>query len=109
MGIVNYSPPASSPGKPLGSRPKRMPADPIAATAPLQLERYAESEMPTAFGALRLVVYHGAPDGKEHLAVVAGEVGGDDVLARVHSECWTGEVLGSLKCDCRAQFDSACE
>jgi len=42
------------------------------------------------------------------VAIVAGEVqGGSGVLCRVHSECWTGETLGSLKCDCRAQFDAA--
>lgn len=45
--------------------------------------------------------------GKEHLAIVAGDPTGEDVLARVHSECWTGETLGSLKCDCREQLDSA--
>src|SRR5689334_14390599 len=89
------------------------------------LQRYSQAEMPTTFGPLTLVVYRvaqpqsfapGAQAEREHLAVVAGPVtasgqlrDAEDVLARVHSECWTGEVLGSLKCDCRAQFDSACD
>jgi len=56
---------------------------------------------------LRLVVYRAGLD--EHMAIVAGDVGAGDapVLARVHSECWTGEVLRSEKCDCRAQLDLA--
>mgnify|MGYP000883690466 CR=1 FL=1 len=83
------------------------------------VRRYAEAEMPTKVGTLRLVVYRLAgvrdddrpPDEvKEHLAIVAGDLGaggGEDVLARVHSECWTGETLHSLKCDCREQLDQA--
>ena len=85
--------------------------------------------MPTRHGALRTVVYRqlrseaesGAssfpgsfpgpllvPLQDEHIAIVAGEVAGKSgVLCRVHSECWTGETLGSLKCDCRAQLDAA--
>jgi len=75
--------------------------------------RYALSEMPTQFGRLTLVVYRetgpspGEED-KEHMAIVAGELDalrGEDVAARVHSECWTGETMGSLKCDCREQLD----
>jgi GTP cyclohydrolase II len=58
-----------------------------------------------------LVVYRESADpSKEHMAVVAGPIAslaGEDVLARVHSECWTGETLGSLKCDCREQLDRA--
>jgi len=78
--------------------------------APL-IQRYSEAEMPTSHGPLRVVVYRvvGEPD-KEHLAIVAGDpaaLRGEDVLARVHSECWTGETLGSLKCDCRQQLDMA--
>jgi GTP cyclohydrolase II/3,4-dihydroxy 2-butanone 4-phosphate synthase/GTP cyclohydrolase II len=83
--------------------------------------RYAEASLPTPAGSLTLVVYReaelrgvpeGAPAGleREHLAIVAGSVNGlagDDVLCRVHSECWTGETLHSLKCDCREQLDLA--
>ena len=69
-------------------------------------ERYAEAEIPTAHGPFRVVVYRFGAD--EHVAVIRGEIAGQaDVLCRVHSECMTGEVLGSLKCDCRAQLDSA--
>ena len=85
------------------------------------LYRYAESQIPTVHGELRLVVYRSLPVDSaspplivpmqdEHLAIVIGEVaGGEHVPCRVHSECWTGESLGSLKCDCRAQLDSALE
>jgi GTP cyclohydrolase II len=81
--------------------------------------RYSEARLPTAHGEFRLVVYRtGRPADagasavglgeEEHVAMVMGEVsGGDAVLCRVHSSCFTGEVLGSLRCDCRAQLDSA--
>lgn len=85
----------------------------------MRVERYAESEVPTEYGAVRLIVFRGeagppapplAPP-EEHIAVVFGPeaslCGGEPVLARVHSECWTGEVLRSHKCDCRAQLDQA--
>ncbi len=83
------------------------------------LYRYAESEIPTVHGNLRLLVYRQVPSDQtepplivpmqdEHMAIVVGEVtGGERVPCRVHSECWTGETLGSLKCDCRAQLDAA--
>jgi GTP cyclohydrolase II len=87
----------------------------------LRVERYAESEVPTEYGTVRLLVFRaelssgpseGSPSAsEEHVAVVFGSVarlaGDDPVLARVHSECWTGEVLHSHKCDCRAQLDQA--
>src|SRR6476619_7057032 len=81
------------------------------------LQRYSEASMPTAAGQVTLVVYResGSADeleAKEHLAIVAGDLdklAGEGVLARVHSECWTGETLGSLKCDCRDQLDRALE
>ena len=81
--------------------------------------RYAESSLPTRHGALRVVVYrqtdHQGQDPSaptplqdEHMAIVAGDPRGQSgVLCRVHSECWTGETLGSMKCDCRAQLDTA--
>jgi GTP cyclohydrolase II len=68
--------------------------------------RYAESDIPTEYGDLRVVVYREGD--VEHLAIVHGEVSGaSDLLVRVHSECLTGEVLHSLKCDCREQLDLA--
>ncbi|RMH38777.1 MAG: GTP cyclohydrolase II [Deltaproteobacteria bacterium] len=70
------------------------------------IDRYAEADMPTARGPFRLVVYRAGGD--EHVAMVRGDVfGADRVLVRVHSECLTGETLGSLRCDCRAQLETA--
>jgi GTP cyclohydrolase II len=73
------------------------------------LTRYAESRLPTVHGDFRLVVYRPDPAraDEEHVAMVIGDVAGEDVLARVHSSCFTGEVLGSQRCDCRAQLDAA--
>jgi GTP cyclohydrolase II len=80
--------------------------------------RYSEARLPTPHGEFRVVVYRtGEVAGpgatavgavaEEHVAMVLGEIGGGDVLTRVHSSCFTGEVLGSLRCDCRAQLDAA--
>jgi GTP cyclohydrolase II len=74
----------------------------------MSVKRYSEAEIPTKFGSLRVVVYH--EGNHEHVAIVKGEVkGASGVLARVHSECFTGEVLHSLKCDCREQLDRSLE
>lgn len=100
----------------------------------MKLLRYAEADLPTAYGPFRLYVYRtaanntrspaargsarklsgsGAPatavdaPAAEHMAIVRGDIGRASVLCRVHSECWTSEVLGSLKCDCRDQLDTA--
>lgn len=68
----------------------------------------AETTVPTKHGAFRFVVFRHAEDlSKEHVAILAGEPAGDDVLVRVHSECMTSEVFGSLKCDCAEQLDRA--
>jgi GTP cyclohydrolase II len=83
----------------------------------MNLIRYAEADLPTAHGPFRLVVYRDAADAhnnatnvEEHLAIVRGDIAGaSNVLCRVHSECWTSEVIGSLKCDCREQLDAALE
>ena len=73
----------------------------------LPVTRVAEAELPTTHGTFRAVAYRQA-DGVEHLALVAGEVGdGHDVLVRLHSECLTGDVLGSLRCDCGPQLQTA--
>ncbi|MFZ5443221.1 MAG: GTP cyclohydrolase II [Myxococcota bacterium] len=69
---------------------------------------YAEAPLPTARGKFRTVVFREEKAGIEHVAMVKGELAGeDDVVARIHSECLTSEVFGSLKCDCRAQLDHA--
>ncbi|MDH5673603.1 MAG: GTP cyclohydrolase II [Myxococcales bacterium] len=70
--------------------------------------RYADAEVPTDYGALQVIIYREPETGVEHCAFVAGELlGREQVLCRVHSECFTGEVLHSLKCDCREQLDQA--
>jgi 3,4-dihydroxy 2-butanone 4-phosphate synthase/GTP cyclohydrolase II len=72
-----------------------------------QAERVAEARIPTAHGEFRAVGYRGT-DGREHVALVHGSLGdGEDLLVRVHSECLTGDVFGSLRCDCGPQLDSA--
>ena len=78
----------------------------------MPLHRYSDARLPTPHGDFRIVVYRteeGSAPGQyeEHVAMVAGDVAGDAVLTRVHSSCFTGEVLGSLRCDCRAQLDAA--
>lgn len=74
------------------------------------VERYSESRLPTRFGSFQVVVFKELDGDKEHVAVTVGAIdGAEDVLVRVHSECLTGEVLHSLKCDCRAQLDLALE
>jgi GTP cyclohydrolase II len=72
-----------------------------------RLELYAEAPLPTHRGLFRTVVFRERQTGAEHVAMVLGDVGGDAVLVRVHSECLTSEVFGSMKCDCRAQLDRA--
>ncbi len=68
------------------------------------VRKYSEAPLPTHRGTFRAVVFLDG-DGGEHVAMVLGEVAADSTPVRVHSECLTGEVLGSLKCDCRAQLD----
>ncbi len=68
------------------------------------LQRVAEATLPTCYGTCRMLVY-GAPDGKEHVALVIGSLGGPEpVLVRLHSECMTGDVFGSSRCDCGEQL-----
>ncbi len=67
----------------------------------------AEARLPSRFGRFRVVGFD-AVDGKEHAAIVKGEVRGrEGVPVRIHSECFTGDVMGSLKCDCRDQLEAA--
>jgi GTP cyclohydrolase II len=68
---------------------------------------YGEAPLPTHRGLFRTVVFRETDGGAEHVALVLGDVSSDPVPVRVHSECLTSEVLGSLKCDCRAQLDRA--
>jgi GTP cyclohydrolase II len=69
---------------------------------------YAEAPLPTRHGLFRVVVFRERGTDKEHIAAVKGEVRGrQGVPVRVHSECLTSEILGSLKCDCRDQLEHA--
>lgn len=72
------------------------------------VEQRAAARIPTEVGEFRLCYYQNNLDEKEHLAVVLGDVyGRSDVLVRIHSECFTGDVLGSLRCDCGPQLERA--
>ena len=73
-----------------------------------QLSRQARTKIPNAYGQWQAFGYRHDIDGTEYVALVLGDVtGGADVLTRLHSECLTGDVFGSLRCDCGAQLDSA--
>jgi 3,4-dihydroxy 2-butanone 4-phosphate synthase/GTP cyclohydrolase II len=72
--------------------------------------RVAEAAIPTEWGDFRAYAYDSTVDGRTHVALVHGEIGdGEKVLTRVHSECLTGDVFGSLRCDCGRQLDAALE
>ena len=73
-----------------------------------QLTREAQTKLPNAFGLWQAYGYRNEIDGTEFVALVLGDVaGGTDVLTRLHSECLTGDVFGSLRCDCGAQLEAA--
>jgi 3,4-dihydroxy 2-butanone 4-phosphate synthase/GTP cyclohydrolase II len=73
-----------------------------------QIERAAEVRLPTEFGVFTAVGYKALTDSSDHVAMVYGDIGdGQDVLVRVHSECLTGDVFGSLRCDCGPQLHAA--
>jgi 3,4-dihydroxy 2-butanone 4-phosphate synthase/GTP cyclohydrolase II len=72
-----------------------------------QLIRQAQTRIPNAYGQWQAFGYQHEIDGTEYLALVLGDVAGADVLTRLHSECLTGDVFGSLRCDCGAQLDAA--
>jgi 3,4-dihydroxy 2-butanone 4-phosphate synthase/GTP cyclohydrolase II len=75
-----------------------------------QVERVAEARIPTRHGDFTAFGYRSTFDGVEHVALVRGEIGdGSSVLVRVHSECLTGDVFGSTRCDCGTQLDAALE
>jgi 3,4-dihydroxy 2-butanone 4-phosphate synthase/GTP cyclohydrolase II len=73
-------------------------------------KRVSEARIPTRFGEFRAIGFESLVDGSQHVALVRGEVAGrEGVLVRVHSECLTGDVFGSLRCDCGAQLGMAME
>ena len=73
-----------------------------------QVERVSEADLPTPYGGFHAVGFRSVIDDSEHLAMVMGEIGdGEDVLVRVHSECLTGDVFHSHRCDCGPQLEAA--
>ena len=75
-----------------------------------QVEKVAEAQIPTDHGVFTAVGYRSVLDETDHIALVKGDIGdGQDVLVRVHSECLTGDVFGSRRCDCGPQLDAALE
>ncbi len=72
------------------------------------IEQVESVDLPTAYGHFRLTMFRSKPDGLEHLALTMGDLtGGEPPLVRVHSECLTGDVFGSARCDCGWQLHSA--
>lgn len=86
----------------------KMKPDNIRPSITPMIERTTCARIPTAHGEFQLCHYLNTLDDKEHLALVVGDLAGkENVLVRVHSECFTGDVLGSLRCDCGPQLDRA--
>lgn len=76
--------------------------------SPARVERGASARLPTVHGEFTVTSYLDTGAGIEHLAVQCGELaGGEEVLVRIHSECLTGDILGSLRCDCGPQLQLA--
>lgn len=72
------------------------------------VKKVVEVNLPTLYGDFRLHLYNNVIDGKEHMALVKGDITTPEpVLVRVHSECFTGDTLGSLRCDCQSQLHAA--
>ncbi len=74
----------------------------------LNVERFATAQLPSQYGQFQIVAFTNNRDNKDHVAVIHGDIEGRErVLTRIHSECLTGDVFGSLKCDCGPQLDLA--
>ncbi|MBR6511808.1 MAG: GTP cyclohydrolase II, partial [Phascolarctobacterium sp.] len=72
------------------------------------VHRVAEADLPSKYGKFRIIAYENDLDDLCHVAIVKGDIAGkEDVLVRVHSECLTGDALGSLRCDCGDQLGNA--
>ncbi len=83
-------------------------ADPQMGAYSVSAVRGAEASLPTPRGDMRIVAYRDIGSGKEHAALVRGDVdGAEDVLVRVHSECLTGDLFASMRCDCGAQLEAS--
>jgi 3,4-dihydroxy 2-butanone 4-phosphate synthase / GTP cyclohydrolase II len=72
------------------------------------VQREAEAKLPTQYGQFKVIGYESLVDGRHHLAILMGEIGsGERLLTRMHSECLTGDVFHSVRCDCGAQLEAA--
>jgi len=72
------------------------------------VRRIAEAELPTSNGSFKIIGYSNVIDSRDHVALVRGDIAGkSDVLVRMHSECLTGDVFGSMRCDCGQQLEAA--
>jgi len=75
-----------------------------------KIVKVAKAKLPTKWGEFEIIGFYEKKTGKEHTAIIKGEIQGQiDVPLRVHSQCHTGDVLGSLRCDCQAQLEFALE
>lgn len=87
---------------------KKIEMHPVAATAPVHVEYSTTCLLPTSWATFQLHAFFEAATGKEHLALTLGDVAdGQPVLARLHSECLTGDALFSQRCDCGPQLEAA--
>ncbi len=76
----------------------------------IDIELFADANIPTRHGNVKVLVFHTNLDSLEHMALLVGDTKcAEPVPVRIHSECFTSEVLGSLKCDCREQFEASWE
>lgn len=73
------------------------------------VEKISEAKIPTVFGEWQIKLYKSFTDGREHIALVKGEISAEPTMVRVHSECFTGDVLGSMRCDCQEQLVASME
>jgi 3,4-dihydroxy 2-butanone 4-phosphate synthase/GTP cyclohydrolase II len=73
------------------------------------VEKVSSAKIPTVFGEWMMHLYRSLVDGREHVALVKGVVNDQPTLVRVHSECFTGDILGSLRCDCQDQLIASME
>jgi len=99
-----------SPQQNASSPYRGIPGDVICFESGLEVSVYARAALPTRLGNFEMIAFRNNFDGKEHVAWVHGDVvGKSEVPIRLHSECLTGDVFGSIKCDCRAQLERAME
>ncbi len=71
------------------------------------IQKTASALLPTRYGTFRIAIYRSTADTLEHVALIKGDLSAQPLLVRVHSECLTGDVFGSLKCDCGPQLEAS--